>query len=103
MDTMPKPETREEKEIRQDLKQYQGIAAVLETDGGRALLDALKTDILADVEAVVSLWRGEEMALRAAAASLRTHLDFFRVLRNAPVNAKLAEEALSKLLDVDTF
>jgi hypothetical protein len=87
------------KEVKDDLDKYQSLAAVANLPGGKLLIDGLKTDIANDVEAIISLFSGEEIAIRCAIAKLKADLALYRVLIRAEENVRLAKDELSKLLE----
>lgn len=92
-------DTPEKKEMLDDLDRYKALDAIVNQEGGKVLLATFRTIIAQDVENILSLFRGEEMALRCAVAKLQVDLSFFRVLIRAKENAKLTEEALEKLME----
>lgn len=96
-----KPDTPEIKEIRDDLDKYKAIAALGNQDGGKLLLEMLRSTIANCVESITSLADGEDMKLRCAALKLKVNLDLYRALKRADENVTLAEEALTKLLEVE--
>lgn len=94
-----KPLSPQAKEVLEDVDKYRAIAAILNQEGGKILVESIKSDILRDVDVILGLFKGPEMDLRAAVAKLSVDLNLFRALKHAPENATLAEEALSKLLE----
>lgn len=94
-----KPDTPEIKEAKDDLDRAKAIAAVMNQEGGKLLLGALREDILSDVESLISLFKAPETELRVAVLKLRADLNMYRVLKRASESATLIEEALSKLLE----
>ncbi len=93
------PESPEVKEVRDDLSKYASLSAILDQDGGKLLINTLKQEIADSVQTIVGLFQGDEMHLRTEVARLQAHLNLYRALKRSPLNAKLAEEELSKLLE----
>ena len=89
------------KEVKDDLDKYAALSAIANQQGGKILVDGLKTDITNDVETIISLFRGEEMELRCTIAKLKADLTLYRVLIHAEQNATLAKEELTKLLELE--
>lgn len=92
------PPSAEVLEVKEDLGNYKALSALADSEGGKLLLTNLQNDIAADVTSIMSLFRGEELALRCAVAKLVADFSLYRVLRNADENVKLADEALAELL-----
>lgn len=86
------------KEVEADVKKYKSIEAILNQDGGKLLIENLKTDIASDIDTIISLFKAPEMELRCAVAKLIADLSLYRVLLHAPKNAKLAQEVFESLL-----
>ena len=96
-----KPETQGVKEVRDDLSKFKAIQAVVDQEGGQILLGTLKEDICSGVEAVIALIKAPEIELRTSVAKLQANLNLYRVLKRSKDNVKLAEEELSKLLELE--
>lgn len=94
-----KPDSPQVKEVREDVEKYKAIEAVLNQEGGKILMSALRSDILTNVEGVISLLKAPEIELRTAVAKLAVNLNFYRALKRSSESAILASEALSKLLE----
>lgn len=94
-------ETLDPKIVQEDIDKYKAIAAIAEQEGGKILVAGLKEDIAADIENILSLFRGEDMDLRCAVAKLKADLALYRILKRSPENAKLAVGALEKLLEIE--
>lgn len=93
------PKTPEIEETEGDLKKYKALASCAASEGGKILINVLKKDIADGVEHAISLIKsGSDIEIRATLAKVKSNLDVLRTLNRAPVNAKLAEEELSKLL-----
>lgn len=101
MEENKKLDTPEIQEVKDDLGKFKALAALSNQEGGKILLEAQKSAITDSIELIMSLFRGEEMLLRCAVAKLIANLDLYRVLKRAEQNAKLTEEELSRLLELD--
>ena len=84
-----------------DIHKFKAITAIANQEGGKILIDNLREDIKTDVEGIIGLFRGDEIELRCAIAKLKADLGLYRVLIRAEDNAKLAEEALAKFLEIE--
>lgn len=94
-----KPKSPEMREVEDDVGKYKAIEVVLNMKGGKLIMATLRKDIADIVDGLPSLLKAPEVELRAAVARLGATLSMYRVLKHAPENAKMAEEALSKLLE----
>jgi hypothetical protein len=92
------PDSPEVVEVKEDLGNYKALSALVDSEGGKIVFRTLQKDIAADVETIISLYNGDEMALRCAVVKLKVDYNMYRLLRNADPNVKLAEEKLSELL-----
>lgn len=84
----------EKEEIQTDIKRLKSISAVAEQEGGKLLIKSLQKDVVNDLETILSLYRGDEMELRTAAANLKAHLGVLRTLTRSRSQLKLAMSAL---------
>lgn len=96
-----KEESTEVKGVKKDLADFMAVEGLANSEGGKVLIENLKISIAADVETIISLFKGSEMDIRCAIAKLSSHLTLYRILKRAPENARLAKEELSKLLEED--
>ena len=88
----------EVKEVKRDLKRFKAVASIVNQEGGKVLIKGLEKDVLSGLDCVLSMYRGDEIELRATIAKLKADLDLLRVLKRSSKNVKIVEEELAKLL-----
>lgn len=91
--------TELEKEVESDISNFKAIEAVVNQEGGKIIVSNLEKDIINSVETVCASDKLSDMELRIAVIKLRTNLAMLRMLKRAPKNRVMAEEALLKLLE----
>lgn len=89
------------KEVQSDVGRLKSITALVNLPGGKLLVKALKRDVEANLESVLSLYKGPEIELRAAVISLKTNLTMLRTLLKSKKMLKMAIEVLAELAEND--
>lgn len=95
------PEPLNEEEVVADVERYKSIAAILDQDGGKVLVEGLRASVTSDINRIIALFSAPEMELRCAVAKLKADLDLYHTLVHARPNAEVAQEALAGLLGLD--
>lgn len=89
----------EKNEVEQDVDLYSSLDAVAHSEGGKILIENLKSDVVNSVESLLSNYKtSDEMLLRSTIAKLQSDLGILRALTRSEKNKKMAEEELKKIL-----
>ena len=99
-----KSKTEELKElkdsVKDDVAQYAEIEAVASMKGGKRIIKGLKSDIITSIEKLSSNYQeASHIVLISYCAELKQKIDLYKLFMVAPNNAKMAKEALNKLLE----
>lgn len=93
-----KPLTRK-KIIQKDIGNYSMLEAVKSSEGGKLILNSLKRDILATIDAIAGKYKDATHAeLIALSARLSERITLFRLISRSSTNKKLALEELELIL-----
>jgi len=99
MEEVKKELTPEQKAVQDDLDKYHAINAIANQEGGKILIKSLESDVVAGVETVISLYKGDEMELRSTIAKLSANLSLLRVFKRAVKNEEELRKELVALLE----
>lgn len=91
--------TPEQKAVEDDFKKYQAINAIANQEGGKVLIKSLESDVVAGVDMIISLYKGDEMELRTTIAKLSANLNLLRVFKRAIKNEDELRKELATLLE----
>jgi hypothetical protein len=99
-----KSKTEELKElkdsVKEDIAQYAEIEAVASMKGGKRIIKNLKADIIGSIDKLSSKYQTvSHTELISYCAELKERLSLYKLFMVAPNNAKMAKEALNKLLE----
>ena len=88
------------KEVKKDIKKYSSLEALQNTDGGKLLMTALKTDIGSCLDEISTKYKTASHAeLLAVCAKFAANLALFRSIFRSSKNKKLALEELNAILE----
>lgn len=99
MEEVKKELTPEQKTIQEDIDKYHAINAIANQEGGKVLIKSLEADVVAGVETIISLYKGNEMELRSTIAKLSANLNLLRVFKRAAKNEEELRKELATLLE----
>lgn len=99
MEEVKKELTPEQKAVQEDIDKYHAINAIANQEGGKVLIKSLEADVVAGVETIISLYKGNEMELRSTIAKLSANLNLLRVFKRAAKNEKEMRKELATLLE----
>ena len=91
--------TDDQKAVQEDFKKYQAINAIASQEGGKVLIKSLEADVVAGVEMIISLYRGDEMELRVTIAKLSANLNLLRAFKRSAKNEEELRKELVSLLE----
>ena len=91
--------TDDQKAVQDDFKKYQAINAIANQDGGKILIKSLETDVVAGVEMIISLYKGDEMELRVTIAKLSANLNLLRAFKRSAKNEEELRKEVVSLLE----
>ena len=89
-----------EKEIvEKDLDKYASLESLAISEGGKVLLDSLKSDIGSITDTIMSKYKELlHIELIAHIANLKAKFDLYRAINRSSANKKLASNELSRIL-----
>lgn len=89
---------KELQEAKEDLKKYKSLELLGTTDGGKILVDGLKSDIISGIESVTRQCKEmPETELRVELAKIGINLNILQALSKAKSNVETLEEIIKSL------
>lgn len=87
-------------DTKKSLKKYSSIEVVSNTEGGKIIIDSIKSDIVSTIDEISSKYKTvSHTELIALSAKLSERLNILRIFNNAPKNKQLVKEELDFLLN----